>query len=119
MTVLTSDDMEALGRKAARIRYSNSEKVRERRFKAEFGVPTYIATVAWEMLEDSSFLQENNPGQKPPNPEYMLWALMFLKKYSRVESLANTVRVDEKTFRKWSELYLEALAELDSDLVSL
>lgn len=116
--VLTPDDMEALGRKVARIRYSRSEKVRERRFKAEFGVPPYIATVAWEMLEDSSFLKDNNPGQKPPNPEHMLWALLLLKKYSRIESLANTVGADEKTFRKWSKLYLEALAELDSHLVS-
>ena len=118
MTVLTQDDMDALGRKVARIRHSRSEKVRERRFKAEFGVPRYIATVAWEMLEDSSFLRDNNPGQKPPIPEHMLWALMFLKKYSLIESLANTVRVDVQTFKKWSELYLEAMAELDSDLVS-
>jgi len=117
--VLTTDDMDALGRKVARIMYSGSEKVRERRFKAEFGVPIYIATVAWEMLEDSSFLKDNNPGQKSLNPEHMLWALLLLKKYSRTESLANLVRVDEKTFRKWSGLYLEALAELDSDLVGL
>ena len=117
-TVLTPDDFEVLGRKVARIRHSNSEKVRERRFKAEFGVPTYIATVAWEMLEDSSFLRDNNPGKKPPNPEHMLWALLLLKKYDTVGSLANTVRADEQTFQKWSRLYLEALAELDSILVS-
>jgi len=116
--VLTTDDMDTLGRKVARIRHSRSEKVRERRFKAEFGVPIYIATVAWEMLEDSSFLRDNNPGKKPPNPEHMLWALLLLKKYSRTESLANTVGVDEKTFRKWSSLHLEALAELDRQLVS-
>jgi hypothetical protein len=92
--------------------------VTERRFKAEFGVPTCIAAVAWQFLVESPFLRDNIHGIKPPNPEHLLWALMLLKKYSRVESLANTVKADEKTFRKWSELYLEALAELDSITVS-
>ena len=108
-----------MGQRVAGYKHFRSEKVQEQRFKVELEVPIYIATVVWEMLKDSAFLQENNPGQQPLNPSHMLWALMFLKKYSRVESLANTVEVDEKTFRKWAWLYLEALAELDSELVSV
>ena len=55
--------------------------------------------------------------KKPPKPVHLLWALLFLKAYNREEMNAAMCGCDEKTFRKWSWFYVEAMADLDSQLV--
>jgi hypothetical protein len=48
-----------------------------------------------------------------------LWALMFLKTYAKESTLSTLAGgVDEKTLRKWSRVYVEALAMLEPYLVS-
>jgi hypothetical protein len=116
--LLNAGEFEVLGRKIAKYKQSRSEKVTQRRFKAEFGVPTSVAAIVWQNVVESSFLRDNIHGLKPPDPKHMLWALMLLKQYSNHETLAKAAQADVKTFRKWSELYLEAIAELDSTVVS-
>ena len=117
---LDATEFEELGRYVAKYGYSNSEKVKLRRFKAEFGVAPDVVVDTWDLLLESKFLRRKlarTSCYPCPNPEHMLWALMLLKQYSVTLSLAKTVRVDEKTFRKWSWIYLEAMAELDRDVV--
>ena len=119
---LSDDEFEALGRQVANYRFSNSALVRTRRFKAEFGVAPDVVVDAWDLLLESKFLRKKLSCvfvRRPTlNPEHLLWALMLLKQYALTTTLAKTVKVDEKTFRKWSFIYLEALAELDRDVVS-
>ena len=55
---------------------------------------------------------------KRPDPQHFLWALMLLKRYDTWEILASAVRAHEQTVKKWSEIYLEAIARLDKDVVS-
>ena len=116
---LSADEFEELGRYVAKYGHTNSEKVRLRRFKAEFGVAPDVVVDAWDLLLESKFLQSllNGTSRQPKNPEHLLWALMLLKQYSLTTVLAKTVKVDEKTFRKWSWIYLQALAELDRVVV--
>ena len=120
---LDADEFEALGRAVAKYEYSNSEKVKTRRFKAEFGVAPDVLVDVWDLLLESRFLRRKLRFTamrcRSPNPEHMLWALMLLKQYSLTSSLAKNVRVDEKTFRKWSWIYLESMAELDREVVRI
>ena len=112
-------EFEELGRLTAKYRRSWSKKVTTRRFKSQFGVAPDVVACVWELLLESKFLRDNMPGKKEaPNPEHLLWSLMLLKRYCTMPVLAADLNVDEGTFRKWAFLYLEAIAELDSDVVS-
>ena len=49
----------------------------------------------------------------------MLWGLMFLKIYASEGVLATLAGgVDEKTFRKWAWRFVDAIADLEDDVVS-
>ena len=51
-------------------------------------------------------------------PVYLLWALLFLKCYNTNTRNAAITGVDEKTFRHWSWIFVEAIANLDREVVS-
>ena len=75
-----------------------------RKFRAFFDTSPVICAIAWDMLLVS----------RPPKSrhEHLLWALLLLKRYS-IESLnAALVRVNEKTFRKWSLIFIRLLSDL-------
>ena len=117
---MDSTEIQELGRVTAKYKHSGSEKVRLRRFKSHFGTPPEIAAYTWELLINSKFVRNELPGIRHcgPNPVHMLWALMLLKRYDTMEVLADHLKIDEDTLRKWSHFYLEAMAELDADVVS-
>jgi len=81
-------------------------------FKGLFKVTPSIAAKAWNLLE--------RKGRKPRygKVKHLLWTLYFMKCY-QVEQVnkifAGTTR---KTFRKWTEIFIEALADLAENLVS-
>jgi hypothetical protein len=57
---------------------------------------------------------------KDATPEHLLWGLLLMKLYSTERAHARLVGgVDEKTFRKWSWLFVHAIASLDKEVVSL
>lgn len=116
---LDAADFQLLGQSVAKIRSSRSEKVTLRRFKAEFGVPPDVIADVWDLLLESKFLRDKlaDTSTRPPNPEHLLWSLMFLKKYSLSSDLAKSVNVDEKTYRKWCWIYIDAIANLDKEVV--
>ena len=118
---MTTSDFAELGAIVAKYARSNSEKVAMRRFKSEFGVAPDVVRDAWDLLIESKFFQRKISKatilRRPPNPQHLLWALMLLKQYSLTTTLAKIAKVDEKTYRKWSFLYLDSLAELDRVVV--
>ena len=54
-----------------------------------------------------------------PNREHLLWAMRFMKLYSTEEIHAAEVQKSEKTWRKWTWLYLEGIASVTDEVVSL
>lgn len=75
-----------------------------RKFRAFFGTSPEVCAILWNKLSE----------QRPQNssPVHLLWGLMLLKQY-QIESVNSTlVGVTEKTFRKWSMLYIGLLADL-------
>lgn len=56
---------------------------------------------------------------KGVQPKHLLWGLLFLTTYDTEENLAQRVgNVDEKTFRKWSRLFVDAISYLECEVVS-
>lgn len=85
------------------------------RFRSWFGTPPHVVAIVWAGLALTGWLRSVSK----PKPKHMLWALLFLKTYSTEPTLASRVGgVDEKTFRKWTWLYLEGIAGLASKAVS-
>lgn len=93
-----------LGHKITKHNENGSICVGYRKFRAFFGTTPVICAIAWDMLLAS----------RPPKSrhEHLLWALLLLKRYS-IESLnAALVGVNEKTFRKWSLIFIHLLSDL-------
>ncbi len=71
----------------------------------------------WSMLVEGGLHPKNS------KPKHLLWALYFLKVYSREGPLCSTVggskdAINPKTMQKWVWLFLERIAELADNVVS-
>ena len=84
---------------------SNCSITFSRRFRAYFGTSSKVSCFSWTMLQSN--IPVNSKG------EQLLRALMFLKVCSTQNMNSKIVRVDEKTFRKWSRIMVKALSRLD------
>ena len=52
-------------------------------------------------------------------PKHLLWGLYFLAVYDTEHNSSHAVgKVDEKTYRKWSELFVKAISYLEYEVVS-
>ena len=49
---------------------------------------------------------------------HLLWTLLFLKMYGTVDTMSRICKVDPVTYRKWTWLFLEKIAELHYTVVS-
>lgn len=69
-----------------------------------FGTSPQVCEIVWDMLLT----------RRPPNsvPEHLLWGLLLLKQYNIESVNAILVGVTEKTFRKWSLIYIRLIANL-------
>jgi len=87
----------------------------ERTFRSHFGVAPIVASKCWNMMTSGMY-----DGYFDINfePKHLLWALMLLKMYALEPVHAGIAKCDQKTFRKWSLLMVEAIASLLSDVVS-
>jgi hypothetical protein len=93
-----------------------SEEIRRRRFKSSFGCsPTVVARI-WNLIDPYEDEYLSNISGMTPN--HFLWAFLFLKVYSTEAQHSITVGVDEKTFRKWSWLFVEEISNLVGEVVS-
>lgn len=89
-----------------------SEGVFDRRWNAAFGARPHVCCILWDMLEPERTM--------PPGAQlkHLLWGLLFMTTYDIEETLAHRAKVDEKTFRKWSQLFVVAISYLECDVVS-
>lgn len=75
-----------------------------RLFRSFFGTSPQVCAIVWDMLST----------QRPPNstPNHLLWGLLLLKQYNIESVNAVLVGASEKTFRKWSLIYVRLIANL-------
>jgi hypothetical protein len=85
----------------------------ERRWKSAFGASPEVCCLLWNKI---------NPYKTMPtgvDPKHLLWALYFLTVYDTEHNSAHSLgKVDEKTYRKWSELFVDAISYLECEVVS-
>jgi hypothetical protein len=83
----------------------SSARTKARRYKALFGVSAATCSRLWALVKPSS---PSSAGSR-----HLLWTLYFLKQYSHEEVNAAFCQCDEKTFRKWSWMVMQVLADLE------
>ena len=106
---------------------------KERRFIANFGVKPQTCSEIWRSCLQSSHhifngsvhdccdrqKWEFDPQQPIYKPEHLLWPLNFLKCYNKEDENSCKFGADEKTARKWIWIFVEAIAFLKNEVVSL
>ena len=89
-------------------------KDKDMRFKACFGASAEIVADIWNRIK------VHGPIASGGEPKHLLWALIHLKVYSTVETHCALVGWPcSRTFAKWSWYFVERIAELKDDLISL
>ena len=81
----------------------------DRQFRASFGTHPLLCHQIWNLINNGLMCTSNNCAR----PKHLLWALLFLKQYNTTEINSALVGEDEKTFRKWSWIVINSIAELD------
>ena len=90
----------------------------DRRFRSLFGARIEIVLKVWLMLGKDGLRP------KKSKPRHLLWKLYFLKVYPWEAPGCSAVggskgAIDPKTFRKWVWLFIERIAELADEVVSI
>ena len=80
---------------------------RVRRYREAFGITPVATELLWTALDFY------NEGPKSTQREHLLWTMLLLKVYGTTHDLAGRCGVDEKTFRKWTDLVIDRLADLE------
>jgi len=88
-------------------------EVFKRRWKATFGASPEVISKLWYLCDPVNHLPNG------VEPVHILWAMLFLKLYMSESVHAQMVGgVDEKTFRKWSGLFIDLMSYQESKVVS-
>ena len=94
----------------SKVKAASSE---DRDFREFFGCGLSVASEVWDMLKKEDVLPQDGLTC------HLLWALMFMKIYGKEKNLCTLAGgVDKKTFRKWAWLFVIAIANLESSVVS-
>ena len=85
----------------------------DRRFRATYGTTASICATLWHMVKSETTMP------KGACPVHLLWCLMFLKIYATEAVLCKMAGgVDEKSFRKWSWMFVDELSYLEDSVVT-
>lgn len=116
----TANEFEAMGQDLAGYTVSsNNDTTKREHFVSFFGVEPLIVSILWSMIVDvEHHVMVCFPGVDPIKPIYLLWALLFLKCYDTTTMLAAKAKCDQQTFRCWCWYFVEAIANLDREVVS-
>ena len=92
--------------------HHSSRRTLDRRFRALFGTSPKVCRILWDKV-----YEESTP--RGAKPKHLLWALLFCRVYNTEHVNASMAGCDEKTFRKWSWVFVEAISDLQHEVVSL
>lgn len=112
--VTTEEEFDKIIIKFMNGKRKGNEAVFERRCRSLFGLDCRLITIVWSSLEQYGILQSFPQKQ----PSHLLMALHFLKSYGIQTQLASIFSVDEKTYRKWTWIYVNAISKLSPFYVS-
>lgn len=111
----TTDEFETMGRNLSGYQPSTCSYTTRERFVSFFGIEPMMCEIVWKRIINNG---STSHFKEAPNPIHLLWALLFLKTYAKTTVLAAICGCDAKTYRKHAWFYAEAVANLDSQVVS-
>ncbi|GKZ00550.1 hypothetical protein MPSEU_001007400 [Mayamaea pseudoterrestris] len=84
----------------------------DRRFRSTFGTTPAICSILWDKLDPERFIH------KRAEPKHLLWGLMLMKLYLPERAIVSLAGgVDEKTFSKWSWLFIDQISFLETQVI--
>ena len=94
-------------------RRQRSPETEDLEFRSFFGCSVAVFLSLWSLLGTTDTIPTGG------TMTHLLWTLLFLKVYSNAKSLCALVGgVDPETFRKWTWLFIPAIANLEPLVVS-
>ncbi len=75
-----------------------------RMFEGLFGLTPHVTSITWNLLLQCL--------PQARTPRQLLWSLLFLKSYATEDVNCAIVRVDEKTYRKWTWFFVDLIDNL-------
>jgi hypothetical protein len=90
----------------------------DHRFRELFGASIGVILHVWYAMEEGGLLPNKS------RPKHLLWTLYFLKVCPREAAGCSAVgggggAIDPKTLRKWVWIFIERIAELADEVVSI
>ena len=83
----------------------------DRQWKSAYGATPEVCCVLWNKIDPNKTMPTG------VNPKNLLWVLHFLKAYhTEHKSLQFLGKVDKKTYRKWFELFVDAISYLECEV---
>ena len=109
-----------------KMEFTGFNSIFERRWMSSFGTPPNVCSILWHKIDpyNTFFDEKETNSGKAVHPRHLLWAILWLRVYETEENLrimvANppSLRVVEKTFRKWVHIFVRAISFLEQDVVS-
>ncbi len=126
-------EFDKVGMAMLRREAGGSKSTHDRRFIANYGCLPRTCAELWRLIltsGHSAFMVEvdNMETKKPKKrysfqfppykPKHLLWALYLCKCYPTENQGIGMVATDEKTFRKWTWIFIEATASMKNEVVS-
>ena len=112
---ITIDELKEIGAKLMNRSTDGSKLAFERRWKNFFNTDLKTCFDLWVLLLHDV---TTDPKLNGAAPEHMLWALMFLALNGEESQMTGHAGCDEKTWRKWTKLFIERIAGLADEVVS-
>ena len=112
--MVTIEEVERIGCELMGKKFTKRHDYFIRRFRGWYGVDPAVVAILWNMLETNGICRRI----KSNNIIHLMWALHFLKDYGTEHQYSALFNVDEKTYRKWIWLYIEAIFSLVRRIVS-
>lgn len=84
------------------------------RFHDSFGCSIFFARKLWKRIMKF----KNGQIMRGACFKHLLWALFFINHYGKEAAMKSVIHHDEKTIRKWTWYFINALADLVPSVVS-
>jgi hypothetical protein len=92
---------------------ARTTQTEDRDFREHFGCGVLVALSLWGLLLTTDLLPDDG------TLEQFLWTLMFMKIYGKQKTMCSLCGgIDPQTFKKWAELFVEAISSLEPMVVS-
>ena len=112
MENLTAEDFKQVANQVLRNNPNRNESELLKDYISFFGSCPATCAELWNRLQPVQNIHRH------ALPKYLLWAMVFLKKYSDEKTHCKIVGIkDPKTFRRWSWLFVEAIASLEQQVI--